>query len=195
MNTENYKDNFQAAVQKTLEWSLGEDLPFLKLAATPISRDAIYGITQNLIPQLRRFGFADSRSLAGKCIQVNHWLAELLADFGVKSVLTIGSMHLENGITYMGQDYKMLQEELSSPQLDKGLRVHVWLTLEDGSIVDWVGPAWYDQIAGRNYPVEECMDVLSQGIFGDSPYSYKPYLVGHEYLKKVGAIRQEPITR
>lgn len=100
-------------------------------------------------------------------------------------------MQLENGFVYMGLDYDTLQAELNSPQPDKGLRAHVWLTLEDGSIVDWVGPAWYDHFLGRNYPVDECMDVLSQGIFGDSPYRYKPYLVGDECLKKVGAIRAE----
>lgn len=195
MNAENYKDAFQAAVQKTMEWNLGEDLPFSKLEAPPISREMIFQITPNLIPQLVQHGFVDSHSLAGNCIQVNAWLADLLAYFGVKSVMTIGSMCLEHGYVYMPLDYEKLHAELNAPQPDKDIGVHVWLTLEDGSIVDWVGPAWYDQKIGKNYPVNECLDVLSQGVFDDSPYSYKPYLVGSEYLKKTGAIRSELIMR
>lgn len=195
MNEENYKDAFQAAVQKTIEWNLGGDLPFYKLEGPLISREMIFQVALHLIPQLEQHGFIDSRSLAGNCLQVNAWLADLLARVGVKSVMTIGSMSLESGMVYMPLDYEKLHVELNAPQPDKDIGVHVWLTLEDGSIVDWVGPAWYDQMIGSNYSVNECMDVLPQGIFGDSPYSYKPYLVGSEYLKKIGAIRRELLMR
>ncbi|MDH0380663.1 hypothetical protein [Comamonas aquatica] len=192
MNTENYREKFQNAIQTTQDWGLQQGLAFTELQNLGIDRSAIYAITEKMLPKLLQAGFVDSKSLAGNCIQINSWLAQHLADHGVKSVITMGSMYLEHGFVYMALTHDALKAELDAPSPDEGLKVHAWLTLEDGTIVDWVGPAWYDQFIGSNYPVRECMDVLMHGHFGDSPYRYLPYLVGDEFLRRVGAVRRVP---
>ncbi|MBB2777204.1 UNVERIFIED_ORG: hypothetical protein HNP28_002527 [Comamonas terrigena] len=190
MNTENYRENFQNAIQTTQDWGLQQGLAFTQLQNLGIDRPAVYAITEKMLPKLLQAGFVDSKSLAGNCIKINSWLAEHLASHGVKCVITIGSMCLDHGKVYMPLTYEALKAELDAPNINKDIDIHAWLTLEDGTIVDWVGPAWYDQFIGRNYPVNECMDVLMHGHFGDSPYRYLPYLIGDEFLRKVGAVRK-----
>lgn len=194
MTIDHYQENFKAACRKTIEWSLADGLKFTELRPTDLIRELVFEQASILIPQLQKLGFHNSESLAGNCIEVNSILAEHLSSLGVPCVLTIGSMHVDDYV-YMPISYSALQSEIESPNLNGALAVHVWLTLEDGTIVDWTGPAWFDQMTGANFPLNECMDVLMQGKFGDSPYKYMPYLVGDGFLKKVGAIRIEPLIR
>lgn len=183
----NYKIDFEKAVRKTLELDLnlyGSPLP---LESSPIPEQNIFYFLRHCIPFLHQQGYFSSKDLNGNCVDVHLTVKRVLKElFGLECFITIGSMH-GKGWDYCEMSYAYIRKELDEPNLQGELNAHIWLTLPDGSIVDWTGQAWYDQKAGESHDLSQCLVYFSPTYFFAEHY-YKPYLVGEEFLIRTGTI-------
>lgn len=183
----NYKVEFENAVGKTLEFDLRLHENPLPLENTPIPEQNIFFVLRHCIPLLQQQGYFSSKDLSGNCVDV-HLLVKraLKMYFGLKCFITIGSMHGKDW-DYCTMSYEYIRKELDEPNLQSELKAHIWLTLPDGSIVDWTGQAWRDQQVKESHELSQCLLYFSASDFSADHY-YKPYLVGEEFLIRTGTI-------
>jgi len=85
--------------------------------------------------------------------------------------------------------YQYILNELKAPDIRKPIKAHVWLTLSDGTIIDFTSEAHLDILYKRgNYPVEKCFQVIrpnddtQEGV-------HRPFLIGDDFLFKSGAVQ------
>jgi hypothetical protein len=90
------------------------------------------------LKQTGQGGRALPRSLNGNCVQVHDQLRALLQCGGVESHMTIGSMHGQ-GWDYFSTSVDELLVEMADPDAEREIRAHIWLTFNDGSVLDWTG--------------------------------------------------------
>lgn len=84
--------------------------------------------------------------------------------------------------------YDYILQELTSPNVTKTIDAHKWLTLTDGTIIDFTGEAYHDIIHGRgNYPVAKCHQVIRLNTDTTSG-NHRPFLIGSDFLYKTGSI-------
>lgn len=183
-----YKARFIAAHKRTLDLGLnpGEHaLPFKK----QISEKKMVRIYQFCLDFLYSQGLDCSENLASNCIPVNMMLTKLLkSEIAVSSVVTVGDKFWSDYV-YCRMSYRQIENELNCPDVDSPLKAHAWLTLSDGSVVDFTGEAHMDVLQGRgNFPAEKCVAVVRPK---DNPKDgyYRPFLVGGEFFERVGAFQ------
>lgn len=80
---------------------------------------------------------------------------------------------------------------MTDPDPERKIRAHTWLTLNDGSVLDWTGQTWRDAQASANHAAEFCLVYFQQGAQDETHY-YHLVLVGREYLIRTGSIRRVP---
>lgn len=183
----NYKVEFEKAVLQTWELNLNLHGKPIPLMTDPIPKENVLLVLGECIPYLKQNGYFSSQELSGKCVAVHLLIKSILRQaFGLESHITIGSMH-GNGWKYCAMSYSYIREELQSPSTTEELKAHIWLTLPDGSIVDWTGQAWYDLQTKETHELENCLVYLAPNEFNPEHY-YRPYLVGEEFLVRTGTI-------
>lgn len=187
------KDDYKDLVRRAVSTSVSLGLLNENVAPT-FNSDVIH---ERLIDSIARFtrhlhslGLESSRSLNGNCIQVHDQLQAHLQRHGIESHMTIGSMHGQ-GWHYGSASTDELLAELEGPDRAREIKIHTWLTLNDASVLDWTGQAWYDTKVNEDHPVEACLVYLPKGVQCERHY-YKPLLVGREYLIRIGSIRRMP---
>ncbi|SIO96107.1 hypothetical protein [Vibrio spartinae] len=178
-----YKELFKNALIKTqkLGLSVPESILPFKSSLSDSLRDKIYLLAVGVA---QRHGFEDSSTLAGKCIPVHLAIHMVLKKIlGVNSIVTIGERRWYNDV-YCEMSYEYIEKEINSPQSDKTLDAHIWLTLPDGTILDLTSEAHQDIQSGRgNYQTHECIIFTKP----DEELSlddgkFIPFLVGHDFL-------------
>ena len=185
---ESYRELVRKAVDTSLSLGLLQRSEAPSFSSGKIAQSSIFGHLGEFNRHLHSLGFRDSRSLSGHCIQIHDHLQMFLQHHGVESHITIGSMH-GHGWAYCSVPMDHLLAELKDPDLSGEVRVHTWLTLNDASILDWTGQAWYDTQTNENHPAESCLVYFAQGEQDESHY-YNPVFVGREYLVRTGSIRR-----
>lgn len=187
-----YKSEFEKAVRQTWELNLSLHGKPLPLMAETIPQKNVLTVLRECIPHLLQQGFHSSKELNGHCVSVHLIIKKLLKQFfELECHITIGSMH-GKGWDYCAMSYSYIREELTSPSQNEELKAHIWLTLPDGSIIDWTGQAWCDMQVKENHVLEECLVYLQPHEFNPEHY-YKPYLVGEEFLVRTRTI--DPIFK
>lgn len=182
-----YKFDFEKAVHQTCELNLNLHGNPLPLKAEKIPKENVLCVLGECMPYLLQNGYFSSQELSGNCVAVHLLIKSVLKQrFGLECYITIGSMHGE-GWNYCAMSYSYIQQELKSPNPNTELQAHIWLTLPDGSIIDWTGQAWCDLQEKITHKLEECLVYLAPNEFNPEHY-YKPYLVGEEFLVRSGTI-------
>jgi len=187
----NYKTRFVTAYHKSSEVGLEPDcqaLPFKK----KLSKKKVQEIRQFCIDYLYSIGLTKSSELANKCIPVHMHLQPLIREhLSVESYITIGDKYWDDYV-YCKMSYETILQELQDPDVEASLKAHVWLTLRDGSVLDCTGEAHMDLLFNRgDHHTHQCIAYIPS----DKPVSdgyYRPYLVGSEFLKRVGAFAIVP---
>lgn len=185
----NYEKRFAAAVTKTLELGLllPDDLqPFQKALSHEEKRQAL-----NLCVEiLRDHGFKTSKDLAGHCVQTHQMMRFFFQEkLGLQSYITIGDIYSDD-YTYCEMNYESIKNEILKPEYSKPLKAHVWLTLQDGTIIDCTAQAHDDLLRELgNYPIHECLRIVEIDTPDDKTNNYyRPYLIGSDYLRRTGTI-------
>ncbi|MBW3163053.1 hypothetical protein [Ferrimonas balearica] len=108
---------------------------------------------------------------------------------GVNCYVTIGD-HYWHDCVYCEMSYEKAEQELLSPDTSKPIDAHVWLTLEDGTVMDFTGEGHRDIIWKRgDFPVEECVSIIDPDVKLDDKKGYhRPFFVGLGYLINTGSI-------
>ena len=188
------KDDYKNLVRRAVATSTSLGLLSEKNAPTFNSDDIQEGLIRPILwefaEHLHSLGLDSSRLLNGNCIKVHDQLQAHLLRHGVESHITIDSMHGQ-GWDYCSTSVDELLAEMADPDPNREIRVHTWLTLNDGSVLDWTGQAWYDTQVNENYPAKSCLVYFQQGVQSETHY-YHPVLVGWEYLIRTGSIRVVP---
>jgi hypothetical protein len=183
----NYNDRFQAAIIKTNELNL----PITPIKfGNPLSDDFIRNIVGFGIEMLNRMGLTDSKKLASKCVPVNFYLNKLLeSELGIKSYVTIGDRYWNENDIYCEMSYEKIVSELDKPNIQETIDAHVWLTLTDGTVIDFTSEAHIDVLEGRGcFPSTECFQVIKLNENVEKGF-HRPFLVGDEFLYKTGCIQ------
>lgn len=181
----NYKIDFENAYRETLR--IGLDVNPFSLQSSPINKEHIYEGIDRCVPILKQLDFLSSYQLNGRCAAVHLTVRDIFRQLlNIESYITIGSMKFDNH-NYCSMSYKEIEEELASPNIDQRISAHVWLTFEDGSILDWTGLAWHYTNSGVICEIEECIAFVPANGYSEF-HNYKPYLVGEDFLKRVGVI-------
>lgn len=89
---------------------------------------------------------------------------------------------------YFSTSVDELLVEMADPNPEREMRAHVWMTFNDGSVLDWAGQARCDTQANENHSAEACLVYFQQGVQDEMHY-YRPVLLGREYLIRTGSIR------
>ncbi len=185
-----YHDLLKKAVDDSLSLGLlnSENAP--KFCAGKISQESVFALLRQFCEHLYSIGFSQSISLSGNCIRVHDELQQFLLYHGIDAHMTIGSMHGQ-GWSYCAESLDALLNEMADPDSQREIRIHTWLTLNDASIIDWTGQAWYDVQAKENHPAEKCLVYLPQGQQDETHY-YIPKFVGREFLYRTRSIVRVP---
>lgn len=183
-----YKARFIVAHRRTLELGLNPGgclLPFKK----QISEKKMGRIYRFCLYFLYSQGFDCSASLANKCIPIHIMISKLLkSELAISNLVTIGDKAWSDYV-YCRMSYREIENELKHPVVDSPLQAHAWLTLSDGSVLDFTGEAHMDVLQGRgNFPAEKCVAVVRPK---DNPKDgyYRPFLVGGEFFERTGAFQ------
>lgn len=181
-----YSNLLEKAVNDSLSLGLltPEDVPSLCL--TKIPEGDIFPLLKIFSEHLYSIGFSSSKSLNGSCILVHDQLQQFLHRHKIAAHMTIGSMHGQ-GWDYCAVPLDVLLNEMVNPDVHKEIKIHTWLTLDDASILDWTGQAWYDVQVKEDHPTERCLVYFSQGRQDDTHY-YMPKFVGREFLLRTRSI-------
>jgi hypothetical protein len=183
-----YKEKFAAALNKSIELGLQVDsdlLPFNRQELNAQERQELLALCSEILPQL---GFETSSDLASRCIEVHTTIQSAIKMIlGIDSTITIGDIHWpEHNYVYCKTSYERLIDELGSPNHEADIKLHTWLTLVDGSILDCTSQAHADLLFDRGErPIHECFSFIPL----NEDNGYTPYLVGSHFLYKIGAIR------
>lgn len=185
-----YTDRFQSALSNTKELALSVE-PIKFENTLPI--EEIKSIIQVCVNALYQGGYANSESLAGKCVPANMLISEVLEwRLGVKTYITIGDKYWSDSDIYCEMSYESITRELKKPDVTKPIQAHVWITLTDGTIIDFTGEAHIDILQERgNFPAEECFQVIRPSDVIEGGF-HRPFLIGADFLFKTGAIRLDP---
>lgn len=188
----NYIARFREAITYTKELGLKPEIDHLPISK-PINKESIQEILQFCADALYHYGHKSSKELAGKCTQVHMMLKEeLMLQLNINSTITIGDKFYDDQIyNELTEDY--IKNELSSPNKEKPINAHVWLTLDDGTIIDCTLEAHIDMMSKRGiFPAHRCISIFRPEEPDDAEKGYyRPKLVGIEFLIKTGAIRTE----
>ena len=182
-----YTDRFLTALSKTKELALSVE-PFKFGQAIPI--EEINSILRLCVETLHRGGYTDSQTLAGNCIPVHTLLNDTIRrSLDIITFITIGDRYWDEKDIYCEMSYEAISKELKNPDITKPLKAHTWLTLTDGTIIDFTSEAHLDIIERRgNHPLVECCKMLKPNEVEDNGY-YRPFLIGAAFLFETGSVR------
>lgn len=183
----NYQDSFAAAYDKTLLLELDPNMQHRDFV-DPFTKEEIDFIVKSSIDFFKSFGCLSSSDLAHQCIPLNIFLRNYLRErLSIESFITVGSVILNGEWVYGVASYEAITKELLKPDKENPLSIHTWLTLNDGSVLDCTLEGYLDVKLGRGeHRIDECMGFFSSGVT-PSGDTYIPFLVGEDFLRKVGA--------
>lgn len=180
-----YKEKFVAALNKSIELGLQVDSDLLPFNSQEQERQELLALCSEFLNYL---GFQTSSDLASRCIQVHTELQYAIKQvLSIDSAITLGDIHWpEHDYLYCRTSYEDLISELNNPDHTADIQIHAWLTLSDGSILDCTSQAHADLLFERGErPIHECFSFIPLS----ENNGYTPYLVGNDFLYKIGAIR------
>lgn len=183
----NYEKRIISAIEKTKE--LGLELnsnlyPFTTALSHEQKRQAL----QLCVDVLYSKGYRQSSDLASNCTPVHLEMQYFLkSELNLDSFITIGDRYWDDYV-YCEMSYENIERELSSPDLSKPIKAHVWLTLSDGTILDCTAEAHADLLYKRGeHPIEQCLMLVEIGNVENAKSGYhRPYLIGADFLQKTG---------
>jgi len=166
------------------------------LSANPVtfseslSVDEIKEILSIAVFGLLQEGYKDSTALAGNCVPVNMLINHALQSLkGINSYITIGDRYWSENDIYCEMSYTSIVEELKHPNITKPIKAHTWITLTDGTIIDFTSEAHLDVLHDRGvFPVEKCYQVIRPDSDITSGF-HRPFLIGTDFLFKTGLVQ------
>jgi hypothetical protein len=189
----NYEERIISAINKTKLLGLelnGKPYPFKAV----LSHEKKLSALRRCVDFLYSKGFRSSSDLASNCTPVHLMTQRLLkTEFNIDSFITIGDRYWDDYI-YCEMSYEKIELELKKPDLNEPIKAHVWLTLSDGTIIDFTAEAHADLLFQRGEnPTENCIMIVDSDNEEDDKSGYhRPYLLGADFLEKVGVCKVLP---
>lgn len=183
-----YIEKYKEAVQRTNALGLFEKKDLLPLSPQ-LNRSQINNIIGISLEIFRKSNITTSEILIQNCAGTHAFLAYCLRHNGIKCEVTTGQITINKKKWLHNVSIESLTNEIESPNFDKPINFHAWITLEDGTIFDWTIRADQSYKQGLIVPIENCCICIPANEF-DPDHYYEPMLVGRKYLYRIGAIQK-----
>ena len=180
-----YKIGLNRAIKNTQEQGLSCNLRRLgKGYKIQTLQNAITQVVNILTSKL---GLRNTKDVSRKCFLIHPLAKNLLSNMGIKSEVTIGNV-IRNGCEhYPNATIETITKELYNPSSkDSVFNGHCWLTLRDGSILDFT---YYCDLTNPKAPEPWLNNVLYVDISDYQKREYHiPFYLGEEFLEKTNCI-------
>lgn len=149
-----------------------------------LSKHKIDSIYKQCLYAFSKFGWLNSSHIYNQCVLVNTTAFKVITTvLKIQAYLTIGYTKI-NGNPINETTLETLKTELLNPNFESPLPIHVWITLEDGTVIDWTTEASITQHENKVKGIEKCLlHINPEEVTG---CEFIPILVGEDYLDKIG---------
>lgn len=186
-----YRQQFIHAVNRSAELGLLNKAEILPLNPKPISTKKLkkYYDASLFFLTSPEMGIHGTDQLVGLCGLTHLLLAKFLNGAGLPCEVTMGEFHWNREPFLPHASMNQLLEELDNPQHDSDIAFHCWLTLPDGSVMDWTINGDISKVASHHpfLPIDKAMIHISANEH-DPDHYYAPMLVGGDYLRRIKAV-------
>ena len=181
-----YNSQFAEAIARTERLGLGS-IPYHPRGDRLLTPKAMESLREVVAPRLQAIPV---EQWTDHCFAIHATIAQAATEgLGVPAYLTIGDVRSE-GKWLCNADEATIAELLKiGPQHGGAVRLHAWITLPTMEIIDLTLPTSIG--LQENIPdlvgsvVIKHVDELTGGI------SYRPLIVGDEFLRRIGALLEE----
>lgn len=135
-----------------------------------------------------QYGFYSTSDVRSQCFRVHPIAKKILAELGIKSEVTFGNVVLKGEDWYPNATLDSMTNELLNPgSKESNFDGHCWLTLKDGSIIDFTH---YCDRTNPNVPEPWTHNILIIDVSAKYlPDEYHlPFYLGEEFLFKTGCL-------
>ncbi|MCD9474422.1 MULTISPECIES: hypothetical protein [Photobacterium] len=187
----NYNEHFNNAVIFSKENDILNK--YIELSERKLSKKELNNIIKLAVDYLIDNGFKWSHQIAFKCGAIHYILSEYLSSKNIINEVTIGDLYAD-GEAWM--DYSTIDEllkEAHSPDVNKEINFHCWITLGDGTVLDFTHLAEHYKNSGQCVDIISCLCVIKANTYNPIHY-YIPRIVGREYILKSKVFEPNKIT-
>jgi hypothetical protein len=179
----NYISGLKEAIRNTENFDLTHNLKELQKGYSPDQLKA--SIIQVVRIIEKAHGYSLTSDLAEKCFQIHPIAKKIFNKIGIESEITIGNVVVDGKDYYSGASLESMTNELISHQnKDSFFNGHCWLTLIDGTIIDFTH---YSDRTNPKKPEQWINNIL---IIDTTDYNkneyHVPYFLGDQFLEKTG---------
>jgi len=183
-----YKLQYIEAVERSEEHGLVDKSQVFPMMPKPLKEVEIQKYLDVSCALLSETDLSNTRNLVENCALVHYLLGQSLNARNLPCHVTVGEFHRDGRPYFNFASIDELIQEASSPNHGDPIALHAWLTLPDGSVMDWTMLADMNVLEGNAPPLlQHCCIYMPANAF-DPDFFYVPKLVGHSYLEKIGAV-------
>lgn len=183
----NYLHQYEQAVTFSIQHGLLDSIQTQEL---PLSKEQIIEICCNFF---KMKGYTSDK-LAFNCPIIHFKLSQILKMHGVLSEVTIGQLIYKGKPVIRDFSVQRLLDDLYIKVHSRKIYLHCWLTLSDGTILDFTHLAGEASNRNKIKKLANCYIWIPKNkpdIYHNK-YRYQPKIVGHDYLLRVNAFNSLP---
>ncbi len=138
------------------------------------------------------FGELDFHEVVAQCIAIHYRLAPVIEQWlGCPALYTIGWVQIRDGNDLYKFDEAFIADKLRTGHSESKIGIHAWLTLPTMEVVD---VALATTMALVHKVPDKYGAVLARYADGLDGMAYKPMLVGTDFLRKTGLLREWSVS-
>jgi hypothetical protein len=180
-----YEKEFTSAVERTRKWSM--DTPDISIRSKPLLTDDKKSAALNVAQKIASEYTAED--ISQQCFWYTLLVKKLLED-ALESPLyyTLGYVKLNRRNVFYTKETD-LKKIIDNPVPGGGgMNLHAWLTTPNMEIIDLTFGTTYGIVTRTSSMIGRCCFQHYTAL--DENMVYHPQLVGHDYLKRIGALRE-----
>lgn len=185
MISKNYAAEWAAAVERTKRFDL--DVPSHEVQSSHLY---LTDARQAEFPYVvqRGLGELDTSDVVAQCMAIHYRLAPVIQEWlGCPVLYTIGWIDDDTETGMFKFDDPFIEEKLKNGHVGGTVNLHAWLTLPSMEVID---VALATTIAVLKKIPDGYGRVLARPADGLNGMAYKPMLVGSDFLRKTGLLRE-----
>ena len=177
-----YSDEFHAALERTARLGLAAPDGFQDVERKLLNDKRIRHMPKVLAPVFD--GVTSYKELSGQCMSIHHAARPILEEWLQHPVYyTIGWVDDGSPRGLHRIDEATIVDKLANGHHEATINLHAWLTLPTMEVIDL---ALANTFAVVHNKPEAYGSVISQKADDLKGFSYKPMLVGSDFLEKIG---------
>lgn len=179
-----YSDEFHAAIERTARLGLTAPVAFQELPRKLLNDKRIRHMPKVLQPLFKEV--KSYQELSGQCMSIHHEALPILEEWLQHPVYyTIGWVDDGTPRGLHRIDEATIEDKLANGHNEATINLHAWLTLPTMEVIDLALATTFAVVHNRP---EGYGSVISKKADDLKGFSYKPMLVGSEFLERIGVL-------